>query len=68
MKTNGNDKALEAYKIFPYVAWGLTIVFVLFVYNIVLELKEVTQNLQEQTYQLQMKVEMPVNEIVDFEN
>lgn len=68
MKTNGNDKALEAYKIFPYVAWGVTVVFAFFVYNITLELKEITQDLQKQTSQLQEQVNKPVDKITDFES
>jgi len=56
MKTNGNDKALEAYKIFPYVAWALTFGFALFVYNITMELKTVAENLQAQTEFLQEQI------------
>ena len=68
MKTNGNDKALEAYKIFPFITWGLTVVFAFFVYNITMELKAVTESLQAQTDALQAKVNTPVGEIDDFEN
>ena len=67
MKTNGNDKALEAYKIFPFVAWGLTVVFAFFVYNITMELKAITESLEAQSKALQIKVNTPVNEIDDFE-
>ncbi|MCA9355379.1 hypothetical protein KC865_02400 [Candidatus Kaiserbacteria bacterium] len=67
MKTNGNDKALESYKIFPYVAWILTLSFAAFVYNITLELQAVTRDLQTQTQWLQEKVNTPVGEITDFE-
>ena len=67
MKTNGNDKALESYKIFPYVAWIVTISFAAFVYNISLELKTVTEDLQMQTKQLQEKVNMPVDQIENFD-
>ena len=68
MKTNGNDKTLEAYKIFPYVAWGLTVVFSFFVYNITMDLKTVTENLQSQTKALELKVNTPTEKIEDFEN
>jgi hypothetical protein len=68
MKTNGNDKTLEAYKIFPYVAWGLTVVFSFFVYNITMDLKTVTENLQAQTKALELKVNTPTEKIEDFEN
>jgi len=44
-----SKRSLERYKIFPYVAWALTIVFALFVYKIVLELQDVTTQLASQT-------------------
>lgn len=68
MKTNGNDKSLETYKIFPYVAWALTIIFAIFVYGITMELKAVTEDLQKQTQWLQERVNMPVDQIKDFES
>ena len=68
MKTNGNDKALESYKIFPYVAWGVTLFFTVFVYNITMELKNVTEDLQAQTQYLVEKVDTPVEQIEDFED
>jgi len=67
MKTNGKDKSLEAYKIFPYVAWGLMVIFSFFVYNITMDLKAVTENLQAQTKTLELKVNTPVEKITDFE-
>lgn len=68
MKTNGNDKALESYKIFPFVAWGITFAFAYFVYDITTELKSVVQDLQVQTEQLQEQVNTPVQEIKNFES
>ena len=68
MKTNGNDKALESYKIFPFIAWGLTIGFTLFVYNLASELKEITLDLQEQTQSLEAKINTPTTEIDNFES
>jgi len=53
MKTNGNDKALESYKVFPYVAWTVTIGFTLFVYGIAVKLQAVANNLETQTVWLQ---------------
>ncbi len=68
MNTKDNDKRLEAFKIFPYVAWGLTLVFAIFVYKITTELQEVTRELQVQTQQLQKQINTPVHEIKDFES
>ena len=68
MKKSHHDKSLESNKVFPYVAWGLIFLFIYFVYNIVLELKAVTDDLREQTRELQLKANTPVNEITDFES
>lgn len=68
MKTNGNDKTLESYKIFPYIAWIVTIVFAVFVYNITVELRDTVHTLQIQTQYLQEAVgvnNLPANHDVD---
>lgn len=44
----GSDRTLESFKIFPYIAWGITVLFVLFVYKITLDLQEVTDTLSKQ--------------------
>ena len=49
-------RSLEGYKVFPFVAWTLTVVFALFVYNIVTELQAVTSQLQDQTTALEHQV------------
>lgn len=66
MKTNGNDKSLESYRIFPFVAWSLVIGFTMFVYNITLKLQAVTNDLKAQTTWLQEQVDTPSHEIKDF--
>jgi len=50
-------RSLEAYKIFPYIAWGLIVGFVFFVYNIVVELQDTTAQLERQTTSLQEQVD-----------
>lgn len=67
MKTNGNDKTLESYKIFPIVAWALVIGFSFFVYNIALRLQTVASDLEAQTKWLQEQASMPASEIKDFD-
>ena len=67
MKTNGNDKALESYKIFPYVAWAVTIGFTLFVYNLVVQLSETINQLQESTQYLTETIRANPNGL-NFEN
>lgn len=67
MKTNGNDKTLESYKIFPYVAWALTLGFALFVYNITMELRTVADNLQQQTQWLQAQIEITKDPNADLD-
>jgi hypothetical protein len=66
MKTNGNDKALESYKIFPIFAWITICGFAYFVYNITVELKGVTDRLEIRTQQLESKINIPVEDIEDF--
>jgi hypothetical protein len=61
------DKSLESIKIFPYVAWILTAGFAFFVYNITMELKDVTTKLQAQTDALEEKINTPVGSIESFE-
>tara|TARA_B100000508_G_scaffold20642_1_gene14067 strand:- start:2103 stop:2333 length:231 start_codon:yes stop_codon:yes gene_type:complete len=67
LKPQKNDRTLESLKIFPLVAWGLTVGFAFFVYNITMELKEVTTDLQAQTQYLQEQINTPVYKITDFE-
>ena len=67
MKTEKNEKAIEAYKIFPYVAWLLTFAFALFVYNITNDLKEVTKELQHHTYNLEQKMQKQDISVIDYE-
>lgn len=67
MKTNGNDKALESYKIFPFIAWTLIIGFALFVYSMIMELKASTERLSARTELLEQHVRTAPGSIVDFE-
>lgn len=62
-----SSRTLESYRIFPYIAWATFIFFALFVYNITLELKEVTENLQRTTYSLEAKVDQQAGQIADVE-
>jgi len=68
MKTNGNDKALESYKIFPYVAWIVTLGFAFFVYNLSLKLERVATDLQAQTKSLEAKINAQSSDTVDYES
>jgi len=67
MKHRTSKRSLEAYKIFPYVAWVLIFGFVLFVYNIVTELQNTTAQLQQQTKALQQQV-ADNSPTADFDN
>jgi hypothetical protein len=67
MKTNGNDKALESYKIFPILAWILVIGFALFVYAIAMDLKDTAERLDAQADLLEQNAKTPAGEIVDFD-
>lgn len=67
MKTNGNDKTLESYKIFPIIAWVLIIGFALFVYSIAVDLKQTADQLGAQADLLQKNARTPAADIVDFD-
>jgi hypothetical protein len=68
MKKFGPDKTLESFKLFPYIAWAITLLFSIFVYNITFELKTVAQDLQKQTQFLQEQVSTPPQDIENFES
>ena len=68
MKTNGNDKALESYKIFPFIAWGITLGFAFFVYTIAMDLKDTAQQLGAKADALEQKAKTPAGEITDFDS
>jgi hypothetical protein len=51
MKKTTGKRSLEGYKIFPFIAWGLTFAFAVFVYNITTELQDVAEKLQSQAKQ-----------------
>ena len=68
MQNLGPERKLEAFKIFPYVAWMLIIFFALFVYKITTELNATAAELEETTSSLQTKLNTKNNGInVDFE-
>ena len=48
-----SDRTIESLKVFPYVAWGITIAFTAFVYTIVLELKQTADQLALQSAYLE---------------
>lgn len=58
-----SDRNLESLKVFPYIAWGVTIFFAIFVYNIALELQETADQLATQAAYLEAQTKLPVNQI-----
>ena len=68
IKTKANGRSLESFAVFPYIAWGVTILFAIFVYNITLDLKETATRLQAQADSIEAKANMPVDQIEDFSN
>lgn len=57
MKQDTGKRSLEGLKIFPYVAWALTIGFAVFVYTITTELQAVATELGQQSRALEAKVQ-----------
>jgi uncharacterized membrane protein len=57
MKKTTGKRSLEGYKIFPFIAWGLTLAFAVFVYNITTELQGVAEQLQSQATQQALQID-----------
>lgn len=51
-----SDRKLESFKIFPYIAWGLIIIFVFFVYKLTTSLNATAEELDAQSSSLENKV------------
>lgn len=68
MKNLGPERKLEAFKIFPYVAWMLIIFFALFVYKITTELNATASELEETSQSLQTTIQSKEKDtVIDFE-
>lgn len=48
-----SDRSLESFRIFPYIAWGVTIFFAVFVFNIALKLQATADQLAQQATYLE---------------
>lgn len=57
MKKTTGKRSLEGYKIFPFIAWGLTLAFAVFVYNITTELQGIAEQLQSQTNRQALQID-----------
>lgn len=57
MQNLGPERKLEAFKIFPYVAWMLVIFFALFVYKITTELTSTAAELEQTTNTLETTIQ-----------
>ena len=66
MKKGGNNRSLESFKIFPYLAWTLVVGFCFLVYLISTELKTVTEELSLQSEFLEAQVKKNPTEIKNF--
>jgi len=62
-----SDRSLESFVLFPYIAWGVTILFAIFVYNLAVNLQETASRLEIQADALEMRVSTPVEQIEDFD-
>ena len=60
-----SDKNLESLAVFPYVAWGVTILFAVFVYDLATNLQDTADRLQAQADALEERANTPAEEI-DF--
>ncbi len=69
MLRRATDRKLESFKIFPYIAWGLIILFVIFVYKLTSELNDNASTLEQQSGSLEDKVKTNTKDLknLDFE-
>jgi hypothetical protein len=63
---HAKDRRLESFRLFPYVAWILTALFTFFVYQITVELREVSANLELQSEFIEEQVKKQPENIKDF--
>lgn len=63
MRPRSTDKTVESLKIFPYVAWGLVILFGFFVYRLTTTLDATASELDEKSSQLETKVQGSLEEL-----
>jgi hypothetical protein len=63
------DRKLESFKIFPYIAWGLIILFVFFVYKLSTTLDKKSEELDKETSSLETKINVKNKDLknINFE-
>lgn len=66
MKKSGNNRSLESFKVFPYLAWAVIAGFVFLVYHISVELRTVAQDLNTQSEFLEVQVKKSPDQIKQF--
>ncbi len=62
-----SKRALEQYRVFPFLAWSLVIGFSFFVYQLTTELKSVNASFAEQTDALEIRANQDPAQITNFE-
>lgn len=67
IRNQAPERKLEAFKIFPYVAWMLILFFALFVYRITVELSQTVETLEETTMSLQETIKAKDNKNINYE-
>jgi hypothetical protein len=66
-KSFGSDRNLESFKVFPYVAWALIILFTFIVYHITVNLRLAAADLKAQTEFTHIQSQMDPTKIKNFE-
>jgi hypothetical protein len=61
-----SKRALEQYRVFPYIAWTLVGGFAFFVYTLTTELSAATASLEATQNQLEAQVNQDPSTITDF--
>ncbi len=62
-------RKLESFKLFPYIAWGLIITFIVFVFKLTSELKDEAASLDRVSSSLEDKLQTKNKDLkrIDFE-
>jgi cell division protein FtsN len=66
-KPSGNTRALETFRVFPYIAWACIIAFAFMVYSMTIHLKAATTELRAQTAFTEAQAKTNPTQIKSFE-
>ncbi len=66
MLRRSTDRKLESFKLFPYIAWGLIILFIFFAYKLATNLNHTAKELGTKSSSLESKVKADTEDFKDI--